>query len=192
MPNRIVEVGKEIALGGMRFAFIDLGPMEAANNSVIMNLDRDFIFTGDATAAHAVFLGGKGNSCGALNGLTLLTAITSRRGSDTLAYPGHYSPMRLTTMITDNMAQLRYLRGLVRTALSDSGMRNKDGNLTDPAVMSLSADAGRRMERYAAYGLSPEDFLGSVIPAIAREIRQELETGSICREDPSPAQADAK
>ena len=187
VPNRIVEAQTPVELGGMSFVFIDLGPMESANNSLIVNTDADLLFTGDATVSGAVYYGGEGSSCRALAGLGMLLAMSAREDRELLAYPGHYSPMRLLVMIKDNIAQLRYLRQLVRSALSDASRRDEEGVLSEEALDAMADEIDARMERYAAYGLTPGQVLRAVLPALAKEIHDENQSGTYCEEDPPGA-----
>lgn len=181
VPDRIVDSGTTVGIAGMRFTFRDLGPVETGNNTIIENLDRKLLFTGDATVFATAFYLGEGHSCLAL---AALQALRASEDAGRMAYSGHYAAMRLGAVLDDDLAQIRYLRGLMRDAISDPANRTQDGALAEAARTRLIADAGRHMAGHADYGFGAESFASDVnLPGLEAELRNEQASGMRCPAD---------
>lgn len=152
LPETIVASGATLELAGMRFLVRDYGPIEARNNSVIHNLDLNVLFTGDATVAHGTVYVGEGHSGKALEMLPRLAADFPNVAR---VYSGHYGPMQIKPLVAQNIEEIRYYRGVVRTLLADPANRTEKGELTNAArLQGVRAIASHAREE-STYGLSP-------------------------------------
>ena len=185
VPDRIVAPGATVEIAGMHFTFRDLGPVETGNNTIIENLERKLLFTGDATVFATAFYLGEGHSCSAL---AALQALRANEDPTRMVYSGHYAAMRLGAVLDDNLSQIRYLRKLMMEALSKPANRGPDGGLTESVRAQLVSASARHFAGHADYGFGPESFASDVnLPGLEAELRKELESGMGCPADAVPA-----
>lgn len=150
VPDRIIESGTTLELAGMRFEVRDYGPMEAANNSVIHNLDLNILFTGDATVSHAGVYTGEGRSRQILD-------VLDRLGRDFASvrrvYSGHYAPAAIAPLIAQNTEDVRYYRSAVAAQAVDPTALNEKGELTEAARIRAARAIAMRIREGATYGM---------------------------------------
>ncbi len=170
-PDKIVEPGAALTLAGMMFRMHDYGAMEAENNSVIHQVDRNVLFTGDMTVSHAPFYVGEGRSAAAIDALTKLTTDfpTVR-----MAYSGHYGAMALAPLVANNIADIKHYRALVTAymLMSDSSEHGLTADSRSAAIAAL-AD---RLSDGPTYGLPPRAMAQMNVAALETELGRELNT----------------
>lgn len=174
-PDRIIESGTTLALAGMRFEVRDYGPMEAANNSVIHNLDLNILFTGDATVSHAGIYVGEGRSRQALD-------VLERLGRDFAAvrrvYSGHYAPAALAPLIAQNIDDVCYYRSVVASQAIDPSSVTEKGALTEAARARAARAIAMRLREGATYGMDALSLARLNIGGLEPELLEEIRKGS--------------
>lgn len=150
-PDRIVASGSEIELGGMHFAFRDLGPMEAGDNTVIYNSELKALFAGDATVRGAWVYVGEGRLKAALEQLSVLA---SAYPGPVTVYSGHYDPGPLAAVVQENSEQVRFLLDLGKeyAARGDFGA---NGQFTQAARREMIDKLIARYPHLNNYDLQP-------------------------------------
>jgi glyoxylase-like metal-dependent hydrolase (beta-lactamase superfamily II) len=171
VPDRIIASGTTLELAGMRFEVRDYGPMEAANNSVVHNLDLNVLFTGDATVFHAGVYVGEGRSRQILDVLDALGRdfATVRR-----VYSGHYAPAALAPLIAQNAEDVRHYRDVVAAQLLDATSVTEKGALTEAARTRAARAIAMRMREGATYGLDAMTLAQMNLGGLEPEMRDEI------------------
>lgn len=178
-PDHVVESGARLELAGLRFELHDLGPMEAANNTVIHNLDLNVLFTGDATVAHAPVYVGEGRSRRSIEALERLARDFPgvRR-----VYSGHYGPLPLRPLVAQNLEGVRSARAIVAARLADPTELGPDGTLKPAAREATVRALAARMRNQATYGMSARTLAALNLAGLETELKAE-------RSAPPPASA---
>ena len=172
-PDHIIESGTTLELAGMKFEVRDYGPMEAANNSVIHNLDLNILFTGDATVSHAGVYVGEGRSRQVLD-------VLDRLGRDFASvrrvYSGHYAPAALAPLIAQNTEDVRYYRSAVAAQVVDATSVTEKGQLTEAARTRAARAIAMRIREGATYGMDAITLarlnLGGLEPEMLDEFKK--------------------
>jgi glyoxylase-like metal-dependent hydrolase (beta-lactamase superfamily II) len=150
VPDRLIESGTTLELAGMKFEVRDYGPMEAANNSVIHNLDLNILFTGDATVSHAGVYVGEGRSREVLD-------VLERLGRDFASvrrvFSGHYAPAAIAPLIAQNIEDVRFYRSAVAAQAVDTASVTDKGELTEAARTRAARAMAMRIREGATYGM---------------------------------------
>jgi glyoxylase-like metal-dependent hydrolase (beta-lactamase superfamily II) len=170
LPDRVVESGARVELAGLRFELRDYGPMEAANNTVIHNLDLNVLFAGDATVAHAPFYVGEGRSRQSIEALERLARDFPgvRR-----VYSGHYGPMPLAPLVARNLEDVRAARAIVAAGLADRAQLDADGALKPAARAAAVRALAARMRAQATYGMSARTIATLNLAGLEAELKAE-------------------
>jgi glyoxylase-like metal-dependent hydrolase (beta-lactamase superfamily II) len=173
VPDRLIESGTTLELAGMKFEVRDYGPMEAANNSVIHNLDLNILFTGDATVSHAGVYVGEGRSREVLD-------VLERLGRDFASvrrvFSGHYAPAAIAPLIAQNIEDVRFYRSAVAAQAVDTASVTDKGELTEAARTRAARAMAMRIREGATYGMDAMTLarmnLGGLEPEILAEFKK--------------------
>lgn len=170
-PNKIVESGATLTLAGLTFRIHDYGAMEAENNSVIQQVERNILFTGDMTVPNAPFYVGEGRSAASITALTkLLADFPTVR----VAYSGHYGGMALAPLASRNIADIKHYRSVVTAYMLMSDAKAHE--LTADSRAGAVAALADHLSGAPSYGLPPRAMAQMNVAGLETELKRELTT----------------
>ncbi|GCE14810.1 MBL fold metallo-hydrolase [Tengunoibacter tsumagoiensis] len=117
IPTHLIPSGKTVAIGGLTWRFEDLGPGEAANETVIVVDEVNILFCGDVMYHHVHSWLVEGRSSAWL--AQLGTVLQHYKGIERI-YPGHGRPTTLRAL-NDEVDYINTYQSLVRAELERSG-----------------------------------------------------------------------
>lgn len=182
IPDRIVESGAELELGGMHFKVVSFGAMESDENIVVYNRELDDLFVGDAMVKDAMYYLGEGHSAGAIAGLE---RIGQTWPATQHVLPSHGEPGRLGEMLENNLDQVRYVRKQVELAAERPRAILPEGRLSDPARARLFGLFTEHFRHYWGYGLSVEAIAMMNLAGVEKEVLAERAARQTAAEKPA-------
>jgi glyoxylase-like metal-dependent hydrolase (beta-lactamase superfamily II) len=129
LPNRIVESGQNVTVDGINFMFENIGPGEAATETMIYLPTQGILFTGDLV---------NNNMHPLLTGPTFVVSLSGdwikqinyvmKKYSDAkVLYPGHGPAGSPTLLLNQQLQYLNTFRSLVEQQLTPSGNVSDEG-----------------------------------------------------------------
>lgn len=117
LPTHLVESGQTISVGGLSWRFEDLGPAEAANETVITVEEANALFCGDVMyhQVHSWLVEGRSSAW-----LEQLGTVLQRYTQIQQIYPGHGQPGTLVD-INDEIEYINTYQAVIRASLERSG-----------------------------------------------------------------------
>lgn len=178
IPDRVVDSGATLDLGGLRVQTAEFGPGEAESATVYYEPETRALFVGDLLDNHATPALLEGQTCGWLTDLDEL--VDSFPDAYTV-YPGHGAPGDFDALVDEQRRYLHDVRGLVRPTVSPSSAEG-----TAVSADELAAVVAELDDSYPDYPLvaSLPTLVEENVRAVARELSAEDATSlpAACRE----------
>lgn len=168
LPNRIVESGKNVTVDGITFRFENIGPGEAATETMIYLPTQKILFTGDLVNnhMHPLLTGPTFNVSLSEDWINQINYVTNKYSDAKVLYPGHGPAGSPGILLNQQLEYLKTFRSLVQQQMQPSG------NVSDQGRTIIKNELERIYPGYLPVATVP-NMLDLNINAVAKELIEE-------------------
>lgn len=165
LPNRIVDSGQNVTVDGIQIGFEDIGPGEAATETMIYLPTQRILFTGDLVNnnMHPLLTGP--NFVVSLSGdwIKQINYVMKKYSDAKVLYPGHGPTGSPTSLLNQQLQYLNTFRSLVEQQLTPTG------NVSDQGRNIIKNELERIYPGYLPVATVP-NMIDLNINAVAKEL----------------------
>jgi glyoxylase-like metal-dependent hydrolase (beta-lactamase superfamily II) len=164
-PNRIVESGQNVTIDGIKFRFENIGPSEAATETMIYLPFQRILFTGDLinNHMHPLLTGPTFVVSLSQNWIKQINYVVNKYSDAKVLYPAHGPAGSPSTLLNEQLQYLKTFRSLVRQQLQPTG------NVSDQGRTIIKNELERIYPGYLPVATVP-NMINLNIDAVAKEL----------------------
>jgi glyoxylase-like metal-dependent hydrolase (beta-lactamase superfamily II) len=166
LPNRIVESGHNVTVDGITFRFENIGPAEAATETMIYIPSQKILFTGDLVNnhMHPLLTGPTFNVSLSKNWINQINYVMTKYSGAKVLYPGHGTAGSPRQLLNQQLQYLKTFSSLVQQQMQPSG------NVTDQGRTIIKSELERIYPGYLPVATVP-NMIDLNIDAVAKELK---------------------
>ena len=168
LPNSIVKSGQDVTVDGITFRFENIGPGEAATETMIYLPSQKILFTGDLVNnhMHPLLTGPTFGISLSQDWIKQINYVMNKYSDAKVLYPGHGPAGSPSLLLNQQLQYLKTFRSLVEQQIQSSG------NVSDQGRTIIKNELERIYPGYLPVATVP-NMLDLNINAVAKELIKE-------------------